>query len=132
MRGGCADDTWHLHGTALAWHHLFGMTFDPAFNLQAVWEERLDPPEQSGGGELTNMGCYAIDCAVALFGRPPAVSAKRGTAVFGCFSGMEPGSGFMIASGARAGERPERNPPPPPASSTANRSRRRKKGGPQL
>jgi predicted dehydrogenase len=60
----------------LGYHHLFGMNLDPAFDLKAAWPERLDPPQKSGGGEMTNMGCYAIDYAVALFGRPRAVTAK--------------------------------------------------------
>ena len=36
----------------------------------------LSTLEKSGGGEMTNMGCYAIDFAVSLFGRPKAVTAK--------------------------------------------------------
>ncbi len=64
------------HGTVLGYHHLFGMNFDPDFDLATTWPERLDPPEKSGGGEMTNMGCYAIDFAVSLFGRPKSVHAK--------------------------------------------------------
>ena len=64
------------HGKVMSYHHLFGMNFAPDFDLKAAWPERLDPPEKSGGGEMTNMGCYAIDFAVALFGRPRAVTAK--------------------------------------------------------
>ena len=64
------------HGPVLGYHHLFGMNFDPAFDLAAAWPERLDPADKSGGGEMTNMGCYAIDFAVSLFGRPKAVGAK--------------------------------------------------------
>jgi len=64
------------HGTVMGYHHLFGMNFDPAFDLKRAWPERLDPPEKSGGGEMTNMGVYAIDFAVNLFGRPRAVTAK--------------------------------------------------------
>ncbi len=64
------------HGKVLGYHHLFGMNFDPAFDLKRAWPERLDPPQKSGGGEMTNMGCYAIDYAVALFGSPRAVTAK--------------------------------------------------------
>jgi predicted dehydrogenase len=63
-------------GKVLGYHHLFGMNFDPSFDLKGAWPERLDPPSKSGGGEMTNMGCYAIDYAVALFGSPRAVSAK--------------------------------------------------------
>jgi predicted dehydrogenase len=44
--------------------------------LKGTWPERLDPAQKSGGGEMTNMGCYAIDFAVALLGRPRAVTAK--------------------------------------------------------
>jgi predicted dehydrogenase len=64
------------HGRVMAYHHLFGMNFAPAFDLKGLWPERLDPPEKSGGGEMTNMGGYAIDYAVALFGRPRSVLAK--------------------------------------------------------
>jgi predicted dehydrogenase len=64
------------YGKVMGYHHLFGMNFDPAFDLKRIWPERLDPAEKSGGGEMTNMGCYAIDFAVALLGRPRAVTAK--------------------------------------------------------
>jgi predicted dehydrogenase len=64
------------HGRVLAYHHLFGMDFPMDFDLKSVWPERLGPPSKSGGGEMTNMGCYAIDYAVALLGRPKAVTAK--------------------------------------------------------
>jgi predicted dehydrogenase len=52
------------------------MNFDPGFDLKSVWPERLDPAEKSGGGELTNMGCYAIDYVVGLLGSPRSVTAK--------------------------------------------------------
>lgn len=64
------------YGKILGYHHLFGMNFDPSFVLISTWPERLDPPSKSGGGEMTNMGCYAIDYAVALMGRPRAVTAR--------------------------------------------------------
>jgi predicted dehydrogenase len=64
------------YGKVMGYHHLFGMNFDPAFDLKRAWPERLDPPNKSGGGEMTNMGCYAIDFAVALFGSPRTVTAK--------------------------------------------------------
>ena len=64
------------YGKVMGYHHLFGMNFDPKFDLKAAWPERLDPPDRSGGGEMTNMGCYAIDFAVSLFGRPRTVTAK--------------------------------------------------------
>jgi predicted dehydrogenase len=63
-------------GKVMGYHHLFGMNFDPTFDLRAAWPERLDPASVSGGGEMTNMGCYAIDFAVSLFGPPKAVAAK--------------------------------------------------------
>jgi predicted dehydrogenase len=64
------------YGQPLHYAHSWGMTFSPDFPLVEVWPERLDPPSMSGGGELTNMGCYAIDYMVALFGRPASVQAK--------------------------------------------------------
>lgn len=64
------------HGQVMGYHHLFGMNFALDFDLKQVWPERLDPPTKSGGGEMTNMGCYAIDYAAALFGRPQSVMAK--------------------------------------------------------
>ncbi len=64
------------HGRVMGYHHVFGMNFAPDFDLAGLWPERLDPPEKSGGGEMTNMGCYAIDYAVAVLGRPRAVTAK--------------------------------------------------------
>lgn len=64
------------HGKVMGYHHLFGMNFALDFDLKRLWPERLDPREIAGGGELTNMGCYAVDFAVALFGLPAAVTAK--------------------------------------------------------
>ena len=65
-----------VHGRIMGYHHLFGMNFPMDFDLKTTWPERLDPPQKSGGGEMTNMGCYAIDYAVSLLGRPKAVTAK--------------------------------------------------------
>ena len=65
-----------VHGTVMGYHHLFGMNFPTDFELAVAWPERLDPPQKSGGGEMTNMGCYAVDYAVSLFGRPKTVTAK--------------------------------------------------------
>ena len=64
------------YGKVMGYHHLFGMNFAPDFDLKPRWPERLDPPAKSGGGEMTNMGCYAIDYAVSLFGPPKAVTAR--------------------------------------------------------
>ncbi|MFN8185470.1 MAG: Gfo/Idh/MocA family oxidoreductase [Gaiellales bacterium] len=63
-------------GEPLHHAHSWGMTFSIDFPLAGVWPERLDPPARSGGGELTNMGCYAIDYMVGLWGRPRTVQAK--------------------------------------------------------
>jgi len=48
------------------------MNFAHGFPIRDIWPERFDPPSVSGGGEMTNMGCYAIDYVVALFGSPQA------------------------------------------------------------
>jgi predicted dehydrogenase len=65
------------HGRPIAYHHDFGMTFPLDFPIGDHWPERFDPPETSGGGEMTNMGCYAIDYMVTLLGMPGTVQAKR-------------------------------------------------------
>jgi predicted dehydrogenase len=67
------------YGEPLHHAHTFGMTFSLDFPLADLWPERLDPPSRSGGGELTNLGCYAVDYMVALWGLPAAVQAKRMT-----------------------------------------------------
>lgn len=64
------------YGRPISYAHSFGFTFSTDFPLAAVWPERLDPPARSGGGELTNLGCYAVDYMVGLFGRPRAVQAR--------------------------------------------------------
>lgn len=64
------------YGRPISYMNAWGMTFSADFPLATHWPERLDPPEQSGGGELTNLGCYAIDYMVALFGAPQTVQAK--------------------------------------------------------
>jgi predicted dehydrogenase len=64
------------YGPPLHYAHSWGMTFSEDFPLAQVWPERLDPPSISGGGELTNMGCYAVDYMVALWGRPASIQAK--------------------------------------------------------
>lgn len=64
------------YGEPLHHAHSWGMTFSPDFPLAEVWPERLDPPARSGGGEMTNMGCYAVDYMVAAWGRPLTVQAK--------------------------------------------------------
>ena len=66
-----------LWGRPISYAHSFGMNFAADFPIRDTWPERFDPPSVSGGGEMTNMGCYAIDYAVALFGSPRAVQARR-------------------------------------------------------
>jgi len=64
------------YGKIISYYHAFGMTFSMDFPIQELWPERFDPPEKSGGGEMTNMGCYAIDFTVTLLGMPLTVQAK--------------------------------------------------------
>jgi predicted dehydrogenase len=64
------------YGRAINYTHTFSFTFSTDFPLAVVWPERLDPPSQSGGGELTNLGCYAIDYMIGLWGRPKSIQAK--------------------------------------------------------
>ena len=66
-------------GPVVSYYHAFGMTFAPDFDILTHWPERSDPPEKAGGGEMTNMGCYAIDYALHLLGTPRRVEAKRQT-----------------------------------------------------
>ena len=64
------------YGRAINYTHTFSFTFSTDFPLPAVWPERLDPPARSGGGELTNLGSYAVDYMVGLWGRPRSIQAK--------------------------------------------------------
>jgi hypothetical protein len=64
------------YGEPLHHAHSFGMTVSYDFPLIDYWPERLDPPWKSGGGELTNLGCYAVDYMVALWGLPESIQAK--------------------------------------------------------
>ena len=54
------------YGKIISYYHAFGMTFPMDFPIRELWPERFDPPEKAGGGEMTNMGCYAIDFAVTV------------------------------------------------------------------
>jgi len=63
-------------GKVFGYYHNFGMNFGLDFDIASLWPERLDPPQKSGGGEMTNMGCYAIDYLVTLLGLPRKVEAK--------------------------------------------------------
>lgn len=64
------------YGRPLNYSHTFSFTFSTDFPLALVWPERLDPPRLSGGGELTNLGCYALDYMIGLWGQPQAIQAK--------------------------------------------------------
>jgi len=63
-------------GQVISYYHTFGMLFQEGFPIQSNWPERFDPAAVSGGGEMTNMGCYAIDYAVQMLGMPEGVEAR--------------------------------------------------------
>ena len=65
-----------LYGQVVSYYHTFGMTFAPDFPIRDTWPERFDPAATAGGGEMTNMGCYAIDYALHLLGVPRRVEAR--------------------------------------------------------
>lgn len=64
------------YGRPINYTHTFSFTFSTDFPLAMIWPERLGPPSKSGGGEMTNLGCYAIDYMVGLWGRPQSIQAK--------------------------------------------------------
>jgi predicted dehydrogenase len=64
------------NGRVIHYKHTFGMTFAADFPIRDIWPERFDPPFKSGGGEMTNMGCYAIDYALHTLGVPKGVTAR--------------------------------------------------------
>ena len=64
------------YGRPINYSHSWSMTFATDFPLPIVWPERLDPPSRSGGGEMANLGCYAIDYMIGLWGRPRSIQAK--------------------------------------------------------
>lgn len=64
------------YGRPINYTHTFTFTFSTDFPLALVWPERLDPPSKSGGGELTNLGCYTVDYMIGLWGRPQSIQAK--------------------------------------------------------
>ena len=66
-------------GRIINYHHSFGMLFDQDFPIAKRWPERFDPPSVSGGGEMTNMGCYAIDFALRMLGLPLGIQARSQT-----------------------------------------------------
>ncbi len=66
-------------GRVISYYHSFGMLFEEDFPIAEKWPERFDPPSISGGGEMTNMGCYAIDFALHVLGIPRQVEARSNT-----------------------------------------------------
>jgi predicted dehydrogenase len=74
-----------VYGEPIGYFNAWSMTFSQDFALAEYWPERLDPPGETGGGELTNMGCYAVDYMLALYGMPIAVQARK-SAFWGIYS----------------------------------------------
>ncbi|MEE8172723.1 MAG: Gfo/Idh/MocA family oxidoreductase [Alphaproteobacteria bacterium] len=66
-----------VYGKPIGYFNAWSMTFSEDFALDEYWPERLASPRISGGGELTNMGCYAIDFMLALFGMPDRLQARK-------------------------------------------------------
>ena len=66
-----------VYGAPIGYFNAWSMTFSEDFALAEIWPERLANPLMSGGGELTNMGCYAIDYMLALYGMPNSVQARK-------------------------------------------------------
>ena len=66
-----------VYGKPIGYFNAWSMTFSEDFALGEYWPERLASPRESGGGELTNMGCYAIDFMLALYGMPARVQARK-------------------------------------------------------
>ena len=66
-----------VYGNPVGYFNAWSMTFSHDFALGEYWPERLASPSESGGGELTNMGCYAIDYMLALYGMPQSVQARK-------------------------------------------------------
>ena len=66
-----------VYGAPIGYFNAWSMTFSEDFALAEIWPERLANPLMSGGGDLTNMGCYAIDYMLALYGMPNSVQARK-------------------------------------------------------
>ena len=80
-----ADVQAGAYGKPIGYFNAWSMTFSEDFALGDYWPERLADPKLSGGGELTNMGCYAIDFMLALYGMPLRIQARK-SAFWGHYS----------------------------------------------
>lgn len=63
-------------GKMFSYYHHFALSYATDFNITQRYPEALASPNITGGGELMSLGCYAVDFAVALLGRPRRVSAN--------------------------------------------------------
>lgn len=64
-------------GRPIGYFNAWSMAFSKDFALGKYWPERLALPGESGGGELINLGCYAIGYMLALFGMPDSVQCRK-------------------------------------------------------
>jgi len=62
-------------GKVFSYYHSFGLNYATDFDIARRYPECLESPNVTGGGEMMNLGCYAVDFAVALLGRPRRVEA---------------------------------------------------------
>ena len=62
-------------GKIFSYYHSFGLNYATDFDIGRRYPECLETPDVTGGGEMVNLGCYAVDFAVALLGRPRRVEA---------------------------------------------------------
>ena len=63
-------------GKIFSYYHSFGLNYATDFSIANRYPESLQTPNVTGGGELVGLGCYAVDFAVALLGRPRRVMAN--------------------------------------------------------
>ena len=62
-------------GKVFSYYHHFALNYATDFDIARRYPESLDPPEVTGGGEMMQLGCCAVDFAIALLGRPRRVTA---------------------------------------------------------
>lgn len=70
-------------GRPISYYHAFGMTFAADFPIGETWPERFDPASRAEGGEMTNMGCYAIDQLLAAMETGQPAESDVGTGARG-------------------------------------------------